>query len=74
MKDTAEGAAILAKAFFANGFTPTHYLIGQMDGEWLVVDKTHKEVVVVFTTTEDVIDGYEYDNAILKYGDLLNQY
>lgn len=74
MKDTAENAAELASAFFGSGFTATHYVVGILPGEWLVVDMEKEQAAVVFTGNEEVLDGYDYDSVILNYGGKLSRY
>lgn len=74
MKDTKESAAELANAFFCKGFVATHYAMGQMPGEWMVVDKGSKQVLIVWTNNGEVIDGYDYEYAMKNYESVLKPY
>ena len=68
-------AKALANDFFMEGvFTSTRLCPGKYSGEWLVVDDDSERAVVVFVNSLSVEDGFDYQEAIEKYDNVLEEY
>jgi len=64
----------LANDFFMEGvFTSTRLCPGRYPGEWLVVDDDSERAVVVFVNSLSVEDGFDYQEAIKKYDNVLEK-